>query len=205
MTSRAYVDPYVYPETRSLINRGGFRTQDQLDRFERRNVLAGRIALAENPTTGDFDLNHLKAIHHRLFGEVYDWAGQIRTVNINKDSSSFQPVSRIESASAYVFGLLHAETSLLDPGVDEQTFIREASTLVADLNYMHPFREGNGRTQRAFIVHVALTSGRELAWRKVSPADHLAASIESMNSGNGDPFHQIFAKMVFRDRREARA
>ena len=74
-------DPYVYPDTRVLKNKLDFRDAQALDQFERRMV-AQRIA--EGVPSGDFDLRHLQAIHHHLFQDVYDWAGQVRAVEIAK-------------------------------------------------------------------------------------------------------------------------
>jgi cell filamentation protein len=78
-------DPYVYPGTSILRNRWGVRDAAELARREA-TITAARLAeLAERPIPGDFDLAHLQALHRHIFGDVYDWAGEIRSVAIAKD------------------------------------------------------------------------------------------------------------------------
>ena len=61
---------------------------------------------------------------------------------------------------------------------------------------IHPFREGNGRTQRAFLDQVAERSGRRLAWRNVTHREHLVASIRAFDAGNGEPFRPVLEQIV---------
>jgi len=81
------VDPYLIPGTKVLRNRLGISHARSLDRIERR-LVADKIA--EGAPVGAFDLAHLQAIHHHLFQDVYDWAGELRTVEINKGGHQFQ-------------------------------------------------------------------------------------------------------------------
>ena len=78
-------DPYVYAGTSVLRNRLGILNADELDRLERQLV---RERILEGIPSGDFDLRHLKAIHHHLFQDIYEWAGKIRTVEISKGEAS---------------------------------------------------------------------------------------------------------------------
>jgi cell filamentation protein len=80
-------DPYHYPGTKVLRNRLGIIEARKLDRLERRMV-GDRIA--EGAPVGSFDLSHLRAIHRHLFQDIYDWAGELRTVEISKGGSQFQ-------------------------------------------------------------------------------------------------------------------
>jgi cell filamentation protein len=79
-------DPYTYPETTTLRNKLGIRDAEQLDALERR--MAAQRA-AEGIPAGDFGLAHLQEIHRHLFQDVYDWAGQVRTVELNKGGHQF--------------------------------------------------------------------------------------------------------------------
>ncbi|RYE61583.1 MAG: cell division protein, partial [Oxalobacteraceae bacterium] len=92
-------DPYVYPGTRLLRNKFDIRDAAVLDLAERRY---STIRSIQKIPTGDFDLKHLRAIHRHLFQDVYDWAGEIRTVEISKGSSQFQFRQYIETGMADV-------------------------------------------------------------------------------------------------------
>jgi len=79
-------DPYVYPGTTTLRNRLGITDWTVLDRAERR-IVAERSS--QGIPGGSFDLFHLRAIHRHLFRPIYDWAGELRTVEINKGGHQF--------------------------------------------------------------------------------------------------------------------
>lgn len=138
-----FVDPYVYAGTSVLKNKRGFRSKQTLDAFERRSNLARRVEMAKNPLSGSLDFDYVQRIHKMLFGDVYDWAGQVRTVDIAKSESHFQPTSLISTGSKHIFIWFQKESDLLQTDIDEETFIFQASRLLSDLNYLHPFQEGN--------------------------------------------------------------
>lgn len=135
-------DPYVWPGTVVLRNRLGIRDAEKLDRVEREIVAMRR---REGAPPGRFDLKHLRAIHRHLFQDVYDWAGELRTVEISKGGSQFQFVRFMEVGMADVHRRL-VEAEFLR-GLEPDAFARAAAEIIGDINYVHPFREGNGRTQ----------------------------------------------------------
>jgi cell filamentation protein len=140
------VDPYVYPDTNVLRNRLGITDARKLDRVERR-LVGDRIA--EGVPSGSFDLTHLRAIHRHLFQDVYDWAGELRTVEIFKGGNQFQFRQYIPTGMADVHRrLIHAGFLKRLPASE---FAREAGIIMGDINYIHPFREGNGRTQAQYL------------------------------------------------------
>ena len=96
-------DPYVYAGTSVLRNLLGIRDPQELEKVERQLV---RERPLEDIPKGDFDLRHLKAIHHHLFQDVYEWAGKIRTVEISKGESQFQFRQYIETGMADVHARL---------------------------------------------------------------------------------------------------
>jgi cell filamentation protein len=104
----------------------------------------------------------LQAIHQRIFGDVYEWAGVIRPFALTKGGDEFCRPHYIESSAADIFGRLHDADRL--HGLDVETFAAQAAELLADLNALHPFREGNGRTQRAFLSQLAGQAGYRLIW-----------------------------------------
>ncbi|MDO5533437.1 MAG: Fic family protein [Propionibacteriaceae bacterium] len=191
-----FVDPYLLPGADVLRNKLGVRDRTTLDRLEYRLTWARRQQLENAPIRGNFDLPHLQAIHKHLFQDLFDWAGQLRTVDITKGSSVFHPASLMHEAARHTFGWLQGSHLLAGPRVDDDTFVTEAAELLGYLNYMHPFREGNGRTQRAFMDQVAARSGRVLSWRNVSKDDNTRASIDAFDTATSAPFEHVMAKII---------
>ena len=164
-------DPYVYPGTSVLRNRIGIRDARELERVERQLV---RERVVEGSPRGDFDLRHLKAIHHHLFQDVYDWAGQVRSVEISKGESQFQFRQYIETGMADVHRRL-IEAEFLG-GLNRSAFAARVGKIIGDVNYVHPFREGNGRTQLQYLKLLAARAGHSLDLAKIDAAGWLAAS-----------------------------
>lgn len=167
---------YCYPpDYRVLKNKLNIRDPIELDRIERRLVSARG---AENLPTGKFDLAHLKAIHRHLFQDIYEWAGQVRTVEISKGGSQFQFRRFIETGMADVHRRL-TEANFLK-GLPAATSAREAGQIIGDINHVHPFREGNGRVQMIFLRQLAAQAGHDLdvtlierdAWTSASREAH---------------------------------
>jgi cell filamentation protein len=112
--------------------------------------------LHESPVTPTYDLHHLREIHRRIFGDIYDWAGQIRTVAIAKGATFCLP-QYIESSAAVIFDDLRDEDYLRD--LDRDAFTGRLAHYLGEVNALHPFREGNGRAQRAFFGQLTLDAG----------------------------------------------
>jgi cell filamentation protein len=135
--------------------------------------------LREQPVKGKFDLAHLQEIHKRLFGDAYDWAGQIRQVEIRKGNTAFALQMAIEGAARQLFGQLAIEQQLQGLNVDE--FSVRAGHYLGEVNVLHPFREENGRAQREFIGQLAEANGYRIDWSGISQGDMISASIEAYN------------------------
>ncbi|WP_454044667.1 Fic/DOC family protein [Cellulosimicrobium sp. Marseille-Q8652] len=136
------------------------------DREDRR-VEARALTLREYGLPATYDLAGLRAIHRHLFQDVYDWAGDVRTVSIPKSRDGwFAPLDRIEDAMDVVATYLRETDNLrtLDPGD-----VPGALASVYDvINQTHPFREDNGRVQREFVTALARKSGHRLDWTQVT-------------------------------------
>ncbi|MFC5369842.1 Fic/DOC family protein [Arcanobacterium bovis] len=191
----SFVDPYLYPGTDILINNFNIHNAEDLAQAERRYTWVQRELLESHLVKQTFDMDHLRALHRRLFGDVYPWAGEYRTVNISKGSSSFLAATSFITAETMLKEKIMS-SGLLDPGVATDTFVVQASEILSDINYIHPFREGNGRTQRAFIDDIARVSHRSISWRNVSTHDYMLASIRSFNDANGTAFEALFKQML---------
>lgn len=140
---------HCYPGTNCLINKFGIHDAKKLDELES-SIVYGKLAVLQSaPITGTFDFPHYKRIHHFLFCDLYDWAGQARTVDLFKKGTAFVPAADIERCAEALFKRLqsfHAE------GLSRKALIENIADFYHTLNMLHPFREGNGRTQRAFFT-----------------------------------------------------
>ncbi|WP_341988013.1 Fic family protein [Azorhizobium sp. AG788] len=167
-------DPDCYPGTSVLRNLLDLRTQDDLDAFEHEAALAR----SDEPLPiGGLDVRHYQAIHHHLFQDVYAWAGTFRTVRISKGSSMFCYPEHIPAEMSRLFkGLRH---TVLESRLDAVTFADRAASFLATLNAIHPFREGNGRTQLTFLAFLAHESRHPLDFGRVSADRLLDALIRS--------------------------
>jgi cell filamentation protein len=172
-------DPYLDPATGVLKNRLGIAAEAALEQTEASFVATRSYELSQTPLKGAFDLAHLQAIHRYLFGDLYEWAGQLRTVDISKGGNCFAHHLRIEGAAALIFRQLARENYLA--GLGPVAFSNRAAHYLGELNALHPFREGNGRAQREFISHLGQANGCYIAWENVSQADMLTAAIQSFD------------------------
>lgn len=170
-------DPvYCYPPDHLVLrNKLNLRDAGQLDFFER-EMVAQRAA--EGIPSGTFDLAHLRAIHRHLFQDVYDWAGELRTVEIAKGGNQFQFRQYIGTGMADVHGRIVAAGYL--KGLSARAFADKAGEIIGDINYVHPFREGNGRTQALYLEALARQAGHSIdltrlvreSWMEASKAAH---------------------------------
>lgn len=153
-------DTYCYPGTSVLRNKAGIKDAVELDLYEGELSTLRSIELLEQPINGDFDLEHLCSIHFALFQDVYDWAGEIRSVDISRGNSRFANVRFINSAASTLFKNLARENWLRTLNVDSLS-VRLAFYL-SEINALHPFRDGNGRVQRIFISQLCQSAGYSL-------------------------------------------
>jgi len=176
-------DPYVDPKTGMLKNLFGAKDLATLDQIEAEITVAVIATLHEHPIPGNFDLEHLQAIHRRLFDSIYDWAGKLRTVEMAKDKTRFAPVEYLVQAADNLFNELKSEKYL--DNLDDKKYIERFTHYYSEVNILHPFREGNGRAERVFFSLLAQRTGRHVAWDLFDPAKAIQASIEAYNGDEG--------------------
>ena len=187
-------DPYLYPGTNVLKNLRGLTDPEHLERFEARRTHQRIAELIDNALSGGFDLAHLKAIHRYIFQDVYEWAGQFRTVNISKGGHLFGLADFLESSLQQVLLKLAAENHLV--GLDVDAFADRAAYFLGELNAAHPFREGNGRTQREFLRELGLKAGHYIDWRATTIEEMTNASRLSHLSGDATPFARLLRECM---------
>ena len=182
-----------YPETTVLINRFNLQTQGELDAVEAALVTAKASQWEEKPQCTTFDFAHYKAIHKYLFGELYSWAGEIRTINISKKGTQFCPANEIERVGKAVFERLAARQYFA--GLPREAFVQELVDFYQRTNELHPFREGNGRTQRVFLAQLAQNAGYRLDFGCIDPDELMIATIYAVQ-GVEQPLQDLFFKIV---------
>jgi len=187
-------DPYVYPGTTVLKNIPGIRNQEILDRIEADRVGQRSLELIERPLSGLFDIEHLQGIHRYLFQDVYEWAGDFRTVDIAKGNSYFAHVPYIESTLKGVFGELSEERHLR--GLNQERFASRLAQILGTLNAVHAFREGNGRAQREFVRELAYKNSYWIDWSKVSREELYQASDASFMRGDNTLFEKLLRRAI---------
>ena len=187
------MDPYVYPETTVLKNLRDIRDAEQLSKFEAIATTRRTVELEHEPIAGRFDARHLQAIHHYIFQDVFEWAGDFRTVDISKSGDPFAFHQHIVSSLEKMCGELKREWHLA--GSDLEHFASRGAYYLGELNAIHPFREGNGRTQREFIRELGLQSGLMLDWSQVSREEMIEASRRSLRVDNAG-LEQILKKVL---------
>ena len=168
-------EEYCYPDSHVLINRLGITDSEALSAAER-EITSLKLAMAmQKPIKGRFDLQHLQKIHKYIFGDVYAWAGELRHVNIAK-GNQFCLAQNLEQYAASIFGKLEREHYLIGAG---DTIPYRLAYYLSEINVLHPFREGNGRTQRLFIMYLANIAGYAVDFSEITPEEMIIASAES--------------------------
>lgn len=168
-----------YPGTTVLVNKYAIRDEAKLDEVETVLISTRNAQWLQRPTSSTFDFAHYCAIHHFLFSDLYDWAGQIRTVNISKKGTAFCAAEKLETQAALVFKRL-ADCNFFR-GLPHSDFVEEVVDFYCVTNMLHPFREGNGRTQRAFLTQLIRAAGYDINWSEVDTDLLMFATIQSAN------------------------
>jgi cell filamentation protein len=182
----AFDDPNCYPGTSVLRNRLDLTDQDDLTAFEVDSV----TLRAEEPfPEGEISPLLFRAFHHHLFQDVYAWAGELRTVRIHRDQSTFCYPEHIAASLERLFAWLAGEDYLV--GLTPDEFADRGAHLLSELNVIHAFREGNGRTQMAFFTMLAARAGHPLDLERLDPDGFLDAMIAAFNGHEGALARQL--------------
>lgn len=173
-------DPYAYPDTDTFRNRLGITDENTLAEAERRLTLArgAEAARLTFPVTAD----GYRALHKHLFQDLYDWAGEDRTVNIAKDGSSFAHVPYIARELDKLFA--DAGTKSGFRGLSRDEFFDRLGNHINEINAIHPFREGNGRTMRHHAAQLAREAGHPIRIAAINKTTWMDASRHGFLTGD---------------------
>lgn len=178
-------NPYVDAATGTHYNKLGIKDRDQLHDVEYNITRVRAQELTAKPIQGNYDLDHLKAIHKHIFQDVYEWAGKPRTLNFSKRDplepewkTVFAPTSRIDDVAAVVKADIEAKGRF--KGMEQKEFAHNMADLFSKINYMHPFPEGNGRSSRAMIEQLSREAGYTLKFDRVDSVEWNKASAAAL-------------------------
>lgn len=175
-------DPYVYPGSGVLRNNLEIHDQQELSQAEADIVRAALAVLAGSPLPGDYDLAHWRAFHRRIFGGLYPWAGELRTVQIAKPNAFYARPEHIAGYAQAIFAELAREDRL--KGLDRAAFLERLTHYHAEMYAVHPSREGNTRSLRAFLSQLAGQTGHRISWERLDHQQSFAANVASLNGQN---------------------
>lgn len=181
---------YCYPDSTVLRNLKNLRSAEDLERFE--TAMTNQRADELLPA-GQLDADHYYAIHQHLFQDVYEWAGQPRTVRIEKGASVFCYPENIAGQMDALFSDLNRSSFFGD--LSREAFSSSLAAFLATLNAIHPFREGNGRTQLIFASLIAHKAGHPFDLEHLQETEFLDAMIDSF-SGDEGPLRSQILRMI---------
>jgi cell filamentation protein len=199
------VPNYTYRGTDTVKNAFGIADHAELERIEAALVKARHAEIdAGFGPAGQFDAEHIKAIHKHLFQDVYEWAGHTRNerVPLSDGTIATMPTMRKPDGQPFSIGIaipaaLHAigerlRTENYLRGLPREEFARRAAEIMAAINTIHPFREGNGRAQRVFVEQLARAAGHDLDFAVISRERMIQASIAAHERGDTSMMRRMF-------------
>ena len=128
-----------------------------------------------------------------IFSDLYDWAGEVRTVDISKKGTTFTLAADIERQAKLIFKRLGQLNYF--KGLSRNELVEEIVDFYCVTNALHPFREGNGRTQRAFLTQLIRNAGYDISFADMDTELLMIATIQSAQ-GVTDMLKQIFNESI---------
>ncbi|GAY10757.1 Fic family protein [Pseudonocardia sp. N23] len=186
-------DPCLDLGSGVLRNRLGITDPALLSQAEADLATNALAELSRTPLPGRYDLAHLQAVHRFVFGDIYPWAGELRTVTLGRNGQMFCAPGDITPRAGRVFLALSARDHLR--GLGRESFLDELTELLAALTHLHPFREGNGRAQRALLGQLARDAGYKLDWALLDADENTAAS-RAANDGDPKPLRVVLDRLT---------
>ena len=182
-----------YPGTLVLINKLGIRDGQELDELETAITTVRASEWLSAPKNNSFDFEHYKDIHRYLFGDLYSWAGELREIDISKAGTNFCSFAEIEQTASAVFARLKRLNDFT--GLSKNDFVERLVDFYCVTNYLHPFREGNGRTQRTFITQLSRNAGYSIDFSLADKDELMIATIQSAQ-GVKDGLIKVFNNII---------
>ena len=173
-----------YPGTTVLINKLDLRDQAALDQAERISVTLRAAELESQPCMEPFTFDFYCMLHRKLFHDLYEWAGELRTIDLSKKGTRFYPAAELLRYGLAKFRYLAEENEF--QGIPRDELAVKAANFYHELNMLHPFREGNGRTERLFFALLIRRCGYRIDFAE---CDMDALMIATIYAAEGVPTH----------------
>jgi cell filamentation protein len=188
-------DDYCWPDTDCLRNKLDIRDAAELRAVEAQIVSVRDVHIATNTLPGQYDAQHFRAFHKSLFGDLYDWAGETRIVDIDK-GVRFGHWRYVDDQLAGRLRELRNDQWLV--GLRRVPFLDRIAYYYGEINAIHPFREGNGRTQRAFLRQLCAAAGWSIDWTQLDKDANDLACAENLVSADSAPLRELLEPIVSR-------
>jgi cell filamentation protein len=187
-------ESYCYPGTDVLKNKLGIKDGNALTIAEREITSLKILKLYNAQIFGEFNFVTLCKIHKIIFEDIYEWAGQTRRGDfLSKGNAIFCRGPYVVKNAKIIFGNILKENNLA--GMGKSKFVERTAYYMGEINALHPFREGNGRTSREFFRQLSLNANYTLDFSKTEKEKLLTADIEAFN-GKYEKLIQILEKIV---------
>lgn len=187
-------DPYSLPGGMCLRNKIGTTDPTVLSAAEARIVSIRDVELARETLPGEYNLQHYQDFHRHLFQDIYDWAGELRRVDISKGEVPFAHWQYLSDQTSAKLAELVDENLLISR--NRTSFVSRLAHYYGELNVLHPFREGNGRTLRAFLRQVSAVAGWRLDWSMLDPEENIRASRHSLLTAETSELARVLDPVV---------
>ena len=184
-------DPYCYPGSKVLRNLLNIEDDEELAEAE-----AELTELAVEEIEFDappYDLGYFQSLHRQVFEDVYEWAGELRDIDMSKGTTRFCTCKRIAPEANKLFRQLANENYY--EGYAREAFVAAIAELYIEMNMIHPFREGNGRAQRLLFEHIIINVGFEFDLEGITQQEWVAANIAGVNC-DYEPMTALFDRCI---------
>jgi len=184
-------DPYCYRDSEVLCNVLNIQNSAELEEAEQ--ALTALAALQIELQPPPYNLDYFKAVHQHLFRDLYEWAGELRTIDITKGTTRFCSRDRISPEANKTFKVLKKDDYYIKH--ERKDLIADVAELYIELNMLHPFREGNGRAQRILFEHIIINCGFEFDLEGITKREWVDANIAGV-SCNYTPMTELFTRCI---------
>ena len=195
------IEPECYPDTNVYVNLLDISDRKTLDEVERGITILNAQRLEQNSgrifdlgAEVDFSLAHLKAIHKYLFQEIFEWAGELRSFDLRKGIDIFCPHTEIDYYAEEIRKEIVSDNYLHN--VEDEFVPKKLARYIGLLNKLHPFPDGNGRSQRIFVSHLAKQAGFQINWSTVSPHENAYTHQAAHRNNNYSGLEQVMQRIV---------
>lgn len=182
-----------YDGTTCLINKYNITDEKVLKDLETTVTFSKITEYTLNPLFDTFDVEHYKSIHKYIFEDIYKWAGEYRTVDMTKKGTAFAKAVNIDSLMNNCFDRLNKMNCFRGLSFDE--FINNIVDFYCVTNMIHPFREGNGRTQRLFLSQLISLNNYTIDFSDIDTDELMIATIQASN-GVTDNLKNVFKNSI---------